>query len=356
MAQTVSILVSPADRARLTAILGDRNRPLKHIQRAKIVLFSADRLPVLEVAAQAEVSRPAVWRWQLRYAEQGVDGLLRDKTRKPGRAPLATAVVAKVLALTCSEPPGAVTHWTGRAVAARVGISLRAVQRIWDAHRLQPHRLRTFKRSSDPAFAAKVEDVVGLYMDPPCHAVVLSIDEKSQIQALDRTQPGLPLKPGKCGTMTHDYKRNGTTTLFAALNTLDGTVIGRCMKRHTHKEFLAFLKTVERSVPPGKIIHAITDNDATHTQPDVLRWLADHPRWVFHFTPTSGSWLNAVEGFFSALTRRRLRRGVFRSVADLEDAITRYIRDHNRSAKPFVWTASAKSIFDKLLIARVPSE
>jgi len=355
MAQTVSIIMSPEDRARLTAIVGDRNRPLKHVQRAKIILLSSDRLPVLEVARRAEVSRPAVWRWQLRYAEQGVEGLLRDKTRKPGRAPLSTTVVAKVLALTCSEPPGAVTHWTGRAVAARVGISLRAVQRIWEAHRLQPHRLRTFKRSSDPAFAAKVEDVVGLYMNPPCHAVVLSIDEKSQIQALDRTQPGLPLKPGKCGTMTHDYKRNGTTTLFAALNTLDGTVIGRCMPRHTHKEFLAFLKTVERSVPPGKIIHAITDNYATHKQPDVLKWLADHPRWVFHFTPTSGSWLNAVEGFFSALTRRSLRRGVFRSVAELQDTIARYIHEHNRSAKPFVWTASAQSIFDKLARCSVPS-
>ena len=212
-------------------------------------------------------------------------GFCATRPASPGRAALATAVVAKVLALTCSEPPGAVTHWTGRAVAARIGVSLRAVQRIWEAHHLQPHRLRTFKRSSDPAFAAKVEDVVGLYMDPPCHAVVLSIDEKSQIQALDRTQPGLPLKPGKCGTMTHDYKRNGTTTLFAALNTLDGRVIGRCMPRHTHKEFLAFLRTIERSVPPGKIIHAITDNYATHKQPDVLKWLADHPRWVFHFTP-----------------------------------------------------------------------
>lgn len=352
MAQTVSVLVSSEDRARLTTLLGDRNRPLKHIQRAKIVLFSADRLPV---AARAAVNRPAVWRWQLRYAEQGVDGLLRDKTRKPGRAPLATAIVAKVLALTCSEPPGAVTHWTGRAVAARIGISLRAVQRIWEVHRLQPHRLRTFKRSSDPAFAEKVEDVVGLYMDPPCHAVVLSIDEKSQIQALDRTQPGLPLKQGKCGTMTHDYKRNGTTTLFAALNTLDGTVIGRCMPRHIHKEFLAFLKTVERSVPSGKVIHAITDNYATHKQPDVLKWLADHPRWVFLFTPTSGSWLNAVEGFFSALTRR-LRRGVFRSVTELQDAIAHYIREHNRSAKPFVWTTSAQSIFDNLAQTPVPSE
>jgi transposase len=356
MAQTVSVIVGAQERARLTAILGDRNRPLKHVQRANIVLLSAARLPVLEVARRAGISRPAVWRWQVRYAEQGVDGLLRDRTRKPGRARLPAATVAKVLALTCSEPPGAVTHWTGRAVAKAVGISLRAVQRLWEANRLQPHRLRTFKRSADPAFAAKVEDIVGLYMDPPCHAVVLSIDEKSQIQALDRTQPGLPLKPGRCGTMTQDHKRNGTTTLFAALNTLDGTVVGRCMPRHTHKEFVTFLKAVERAVPAGKVIHAIVDNYATHKHPKVQEWLADHPRWVFHFTPKSASWINAVEGFFSAITRRRIRRGVFKSVLDLQDAIARYIREHNRTAKPFVWTKPADAILAKLARIPEPSE
>jgi len=353
MAQTVIVIVGPEDRARLSAIADDRNRPLKHVQRASIILLSAERLPVMEVARRAGVSRPAVWRWQQRYAEGGIDGLLRDKTRKPGRTPLATAMVAKVLALTCSEPPAAVTHWTGRAMAMMVGISLRAVQRIWQANRLQPHRLRTFKRSNDPAFADKVEDIVGLYMDPPCHAVVLSIDEKSQIQALDRTQPGLPLKPGKCGTMTHDYKRNGTTTLFAALNTLDGTVVGRCMPRHTHKEFVRFLNAVERVVPVGKVIHAILDNYATHKHPKVQQWLADHPRWVFHFTPTSASWINAVEGFFSAITRRRIRRGVFKSVPDLQDAINRYIREHNKGARPFVWSKPADAILDKL--ARLPA-
>jgi transposase len=223
---------------------------------------------------------------------------------------------------------------------------------LWEAHRLQPHRLRTFKRSSDPNLAAKVEDVVGLYMDPPKHAVVVSIDEKSQIQALDLTQPGLPLKPGKCGTMTHDYKRNGVTTLFAALNVLDGTVIGRCMKRHRHKEFIRFLVAVERAVPAGKVIHAIADNYAAHKQPDVRKWLADHPRWMFHFTPTSASWLNAVEDFFSAITRRRIWRGAFASVAELQDAIARHIVAHNKASTPFVWTTSAKSIFDKL--AKVP--
>ena len=348
MAQTVSIILSDEDRQRLGVIACDRSCSLKHIQRAKIVLHSAERLPVLEVARCAGVSRPAVWRWQQRYAEEGVDGLLRDKTRKPGRAPLEAKLVARLLELTCSEPTGAATHWTGRAMAKAVGISLRAVQRLWEKHRLQPHRIRTFKRSNDPDFAEKVEDVVGLYMDPPAHAVVVSIDEKSQIQALDRTQPGLPLKPGKCGTMTHDYKRNGTTTLFAALDVLHGTVIGRCMKQHRHQEFIRFLSAVERAVPAGKVIHAILDNYATHKHPAVMKWLADHPRWTFHFTPTSASWLNAVEGFFSTITRQKIRRGVFKSVPQLEDEIARYIKEHNRSAQPFVWTKPAMAIFEKL--------
>ena len=220
MGQELCVVVCDEDRARLGTIIDDRNRPLKHIQRARIVLLSAARLPVLQVANRVGVGRSAVWRWQRRYAEAGVAGLLHDKTRPPGKKPVPAATVAKVLALTCGEPPGEMTHWTGRAMAKTVGLSLRTVQRIWQANRLQPHRVRTFKRSTDPAFAEKVEDIVGLYMHPPAHAVVLSIDEKSQIQALDRTQPGLPMKPGKCGTMTHDYKRHGTTTLFAAFNTL----------------------------------------------------------------------------------------------------------------------------------------
>jgi transposase len=289
MAQTVCILLAAADRRRLEQIVADRNRPLKHVQRARIVLLSAERLPVLEIAQRAGVSRPAVWRWQQRFAEDGVDGLLRDKTRKPGTAPVAAEVVRRIVALTCTEPPGARTHWSGRAMAKAAGVSLSSVQRIWRSHRLQPHRLRTFKRSNDPAFAAKVEDIVGLYMDPPAHAVVVSIDEKTQIQALDRTQPGLPLKPGKCGTMTHDCKRNGTTTPFAALDILEGKAIGRCVDRHRHQEFIEFLKTIERAVPAGKVIHAIVDNYAAHKHPKVLAWLADRPRWVFHFTPTSGS-------------------------------------------------------------------
>jgi transposase len=367
MAQTVCPLPSVEDRARLTALLADRNRPQKHVARVRIILHSAERLDVAEVARRAGLSRPAVWRWQQRFAEAGVAGLLRDKTRKPGKPPTPEATVQRVLALACAAPPGEATHWTGRMMAKAAGLSLRTVQRIWAAHKLQPHRLRTFKRSRDPEFLAKLADIVGLYLAPPRHAVVLSVDEKSQIQALDRTQPGLPLKPGKAGTMTHDYIRHGTTTLFAALNVLDGTVLGRCMQRHRHQEFIRFLNAVEAAVPAGKLVHCILDNYATHKHPKVRAWLDRHERWTFHYTPTSGSlagagagvpaapdrsrcdrWLNAVETFFSAMTRRRLRRGVFRSLVDLQAAIHRYLAEHNQNPKPFVWTATPERIMAKL--------
>ncbi len=344
MAQIVCPLVSAADRARLEAIVADRNRAQKHVARARIILASAERLNVAEAARRGGVGRPAVWRWQRRFAAAGVEGLLWDAARGPGRPHLGDATIHRVVALTCSEPPGEATHWTGRAMAKATSISLRSVQRIWASHQLQPHRIRTFKRSRDPAFAAKLEDIVGLYMAPPKHAIVLSVDEKSQIQALDRTQPGLPLKPGKAGTMTHDYKRHGTTTLFAALNVLEGTVISRCMQRHRHQDFIRFLNAVEGAVPAGKVIHAILDNYGAHKHPKVLKWLARHPRWTFHFTPTSGSWLNAVETFFSALSRRRLRRGSFHSIVDLQAAINRYITEHNDDPKPFVWSKPAGKI------------
>ncbi len=348
MAHTVCPLVSAEDRARLATILADRNRPQKHVARVRIILASAERLDVAEVARRAGISRPAVWRWQQRFAEEGLNALLRDKTRKPGKPRTPDAVVRRVVALTCSEPPGEATHWTGRAMAAATGLSLRTVQRIWGVHKLQPHRIRTFKRSRDPEFAAKLEDIVGLYINPPRHAVVLSVDEKSQIQALDRTQPGLPIKPGKCGTMTHDYIRHGTTTLFAALDVLEGTVVGRCMQRHRHQEFIRFLNAVEAAVPPGKLVHCILDNYGSHKHPKVTAWLARHPRWTLHFTPTSCSWLNAVETFFSAMTRRRIRRGVFRSLVDLQAAIKRYLAEHNASPKPFTWTATPAKIMAKL--------
>jgi transposase len=349
MAQTVCILLSASDRLRLEAVVADRNRPQKHVERARVILASAEPgRPVQRIANQLGVSRPMVWRWQQRFAAAGVDGLLRDKTRKPGKPPLPAETVARVVTLTCGSPPGAATHWTGRAMSKAAGISLRSVQRIWQAHRLQPHRVRTFKRSRDPRFAEKLVDVVGLYLNPPEQAVVLSIDEKSQIQALDRTQPGLPLKPGRCATMTHDYKRHGTTTLFAALNVLEGKVIGRCMQRHRHEEFIRFLNAVDRAVPSERTVEALVDHYATHKHPKVRAWLKRHPRWTFHFTPTSASWLNAVENFFSTLTRQRIRRGSFHSVVDLQAAINRYLAEHNTKPTPFVWTASAASILAKL--------
>ena len=274
--------------------------------------------------------------------------MLREKTRKPGLPPLPPALVERVVELTLTEPPGEATHWTGRAMAAATGVSLRSVQRIWAAHRLQPHRVQHFKLSQDPAFATKLRDVVGLYFDPPAHSLVLSVDEKSQTQALDRTQPGLPMKKGRAGTMTHDYIRHGTTTLFAALNVFDGTVIGRCIARHRHQEFIRFLNRIEAVVPAGKLIHAILDNYAVHKHPKVRAWLARHPRWTFHFTPTSCFWANAVETFFASLTSQRLQRGAFHSLVDLQAAINRYLGEHNRKPKPFVWTADPDRIIEKV--------
>ena len=340
----VTVYLSPTDRKRLQAIVDDRNSPQKHVWRARIVLATADGLGTATIMRTAGVSKTAVWRWQERFMSEGVDGLLRDKTRPARIARLTDDVAARIVALTLGEPPGETTHWTGRVMAKAAGVSLTSVQRIWRAHGLAPHRIRTFKLSNDPKFAAKVRDIVGLYVDPPAHAVVLSVDEKSQIQALDRTQPGLPLKKGRAGTMTHDYKRNGTTTLFAAFDVLEGKVIGRCMQRHRHQEFIRFLNAVEREVPAGKTVHAILDNYATHKHPKVIEWLGRHPRWSFHFTPTSASWLNAVEGFFVILTKRRLKRGVFKGVVDLQAAINRFVADHNQQPKPFVWTADPDKI------------
>ena len=344
MRQGITVEVSSADRARLTAIIADRNSRQKHVWRARIVLMTAEGSGTNAIMRQTGKSKVTVWRWQERFMTRGLDGLLRDKTR-PSRIPaLPAAVRAQTVAKTLSDPPGETTHWTAAMMANQVGISVSAVQRIWRAHGLQPHRMRQFKLSPDRQFVDKLRDVVGLYVDPPAHAVVLSVDEKSQIQALDRTQPGLPMKKGRCGTMTHDYKRHGTTSLFAALNVLEGKIIGRCMQRHRHQEFIRFLNTIEAEIPAGKIIHVVLDNYATHKHPKVRAWLGRHPRFVFHFTPTSASWLNAVEGFFAKLTRRRLKRGVFRSIVDLQAAINRFLRETNDHPKPFVWTADPDKI------------
>ena len=345
MREGIIIEVSAADRSRLEAVVSDRNSPQKHVWRSRIVLLTADGLGTVEIMRQTGKAKTAVWRWQERFMREGVDGLLHDKTRPPRIPALDHGVAERVVTLTTTtDPPGEVTHWTAAAMAKLVGISVSSVQRIWRTHGLQPHRWRQFKLSNDPLFASKVRDIVGLYVNPPAHAIVLSVDEKSQIQALDRTQPGLPLKPGRCGTMTHDYKRHGTTTLFAALNVLEGKVIGKCMQRHRHQEFIRFLNAIEADIPAGKVIHVILDNYATHKAPKVREWLARHPRFVFHFTPTSASWINAVEGFFAKLTNRRLKRGVFCSIVDLQAAINRFLEDTNQNPKPFTWTADPEKI------------
>ena len=333
-------------------LVADRNTSRKVVWRSRIVLLSAEGHGTMEIMRRTGISKPTVWRWQARYLEAGVDGLLRDKSRPPGKPPLSLAIKTLVLTKTMRETPPDATHWSVRSMARAVGISHTSVQNIWRAHGLKPHLVSTFKVSNDPKFAEKVEDVIGLYLNPPDKALVLSVDEKSQIQALDRTQPGLPMKKGRAGTMTHDYKRNGTTTLFAALNLLDGKVIGQCMKRHRHQEFIRFLNRIDRQTLPCLDIHLIIDNYAAHKTPEVKRWLKKHPRFHIHFTPTSASWLNMIERFFAEITRKRIRRGVFKSVAELEQAIYDYLAIHNHNPIPFVWTATAKAILEKTARAK----
>ena len=343
----ICIHVSPANRARLEAIIADRNSTSKAVWRAEIVLATADGLGTNAIMKRTGKSKPCVWRWQQRYVEEGVDGLLRDKTRPPGKRPLSAAVKRKVLAKTASETPPDATHWSVRSMATAMGISHTSVQRIWVEAGLKPHLVRRFKISNDPQFEEKVTDVVGLYMNPPDKALVLCVDEKSQIQALDRTQPGLPMKKGRAGTMTHDYKRHGTTTLFAALDLKSGIVIGECQPRHRAKEFIRFLRRIDRCVQKHLDIHLVLDNYGTHKTPEVKAWLAKHRRFKLHFTPTSASWLNLVERFFAQITTRRIRRGVFTSVAELEEAIHDYLDRHNCDPKPFVWTKTADVILEK---------
>ena len=337
--------MSPADRRRLEALVGDRNVAQKHVWRARIVLHSADGIGTNGIMRRTGKSKTCVWRWQERFAQEGYDGLLRDKTRPSRIPPLGPEVAERVVALTLSDPPAEATHWVAAMMAKATGISVSSVQRIWRAHGLRPHRVRQFKLSNDPDFVAKLRDVVGLYVDPPAHAIVLSVDEKSQIQALDRTQPGLPMKKGRLGTMTHDDKRHGTTTLFAALNVLEGKVIGRCMQRHRHQEFIRFLNAIEADIPAGKGVHVILDNYAAHKHAKVRAWLGRHERFTFHFVPTSCAWLNAVESFFAKLSKRRLKRGVFRSIVTSRSpstaSSTRPTTTQNPSPGPPIQTKSS---------------
>jgi transposase len=322
------------------------------VERARIVLLAAEGLENKQIARRMRVTPEKAARWRDRFLAGGIVALEKDAPR-PGRTRTITnRRVKKVVEMTLHQKPARATHWSTRTMAAAAGISEASVRRIWRAHGLKPHHVRAFKLSRDPEFTEKLKDIVGLYLNPPEHALVLCADEKSQIQALDRTQPGLPMKKGRCGTMTHDYKRHGTATLFAALDALEGQVISMCDDRHRHQEWLKFLRVIDYVVPTGKEVHMIVDNYATHKHPKVERWLRRHPRFHMHFTPTGCSWLNMVERFFRDLTENRLRRGVFRSVEELIEAIGEYIDHHNEHPKPFIWTTKAADILEKVKRAR----
>lgn len=322
--------------------------PQRIVLRARIILMAAQGMPNRRIAQTVGTSRPTVILWRNRFASGGVDALLEDAPGRGRPTRISRAKVKRVVEATMHTLPEGSTHWSTRTMAKTQGISHATVQRIWDSHGLQPHRIETFKLSRDKRFVEKLTDVVGVYLNPPDKAVVLCVDEKSQIQALDRTQPGLPMKKGRCGTMTHDYKRNGTTTLFAALNTLEGTVIGTCYPRHRNIEFRKFLRQIDENIPPGLAVHLILDNYGTHKHPRVKQWLARHPRFHLHFTPTSSSWLNLVERWFRELTDKRIRRGAFFSVPDLIGAIEQFIAVNNNAPKPFVWKASVEKILAKI--------
>src|SRR2546427_3186051 len=343
-----SLALDAPQRKRLEFLVRAGNTSQKLVQRARIVLLAAAGRPNAAIAREVGVSRPTVLLWRARFASGGVPGLSFEKPR-PGRKPaLRPERIQEVVEATLHTTPAGATHWTVRTMAKAQGVGHTTLHRIWRQHGLQPHRVETFKLSRDKRFVEKLRDVVGLYLNPPEHALVLSIDEKSQIQALDRTQPGLPLKKGRAGTMTHDYKRNGTTTLFAALNVLEGKVIGQCMQRHRHQEFLRFMRRVDRDTPADLDVHCIIDNYSTHKHPAVQRWLKRNPRFHLHFIPTSSSWLNLVERWFREITTNRIRRGSFPSVEILVKAIEEYLEHNNQNPKPFVWTASVDQILEKV--------
>jgi transposase len=343
-----AIVLSDEERAELSSLVRSKLTSVRLAQRAQIVLLASDGKQNQEIAEQLGIGRVQVSRWRERYSQSRLAGIEHDL---PRGAPPVKVNVARLVELTTQSRPKGATHWSTRKMADELGVSAASVSRHWRANGLKPHVIRSFKISRDPKFVEKLEDIVALYMSPPEHALVLCCDEKSQVQALDRTQPGLPLKKGRAATMTHDYKRNGTTTLFAALNVLDGQVIGQCQKRHTHAEWLKFLRKIDRETPKDKTLHLIADNYATHKHPSVQQWLTKHPRFNMHFTPTSASWLNMVERFFRDITTERLRRGVFTSVPELVSAIEEYIAHHNINPKPFIWTKSARDILQKVIRA-----
>ena len=342
------LLLADSDRKQLVTLSRQRNIPRGILLRVNIVLGAAEGLANHVLARDLSTSLPTVLSWRKRYEREGLAGLFTDRPRSGRPKRISEKREAAIVEATIKTTPRDATHWSVRTMAASQKVSSATVQRIWKKHKLQPHRVESFKFSNDPEFAPKVRDIVGLYMNPPDKAIILSVDEKSQIQALDRTQPILPLRPGLPERQTHDYQRHGTTTLFAALNVLEGTVIGECQPRHRHQEFLRFLDRIDQSIDSGQEIHLVLDNYGTHKHPEVKKWLAERPRYHVHFTPTSSSWLNQIERWFAEITRKRIRRGTFRSVRELIKAINDYVRIYNQNPRPFQWVASASRIIRKV--------
>jgi len=347
-----AVVLSEAERETLERWSRGRSTPARLVLRAKIILSAAAGTRNEEIARQVGTSCPTVGLWRRRFVEGRLAGIEKDAPRGGRKPTRRNRLAQKIVKRTTQDLPENATHWTVRTLAEDMGVSPSMVHRVWRAHQLKPHLTRTFKLSNDPHFVEKVQDVVALYLNPPEHALVLSVDEKSQIQALDRTQPSLPIYPGRCGTMTHDYKRHGTTTLFAALDMAQSKLIGTCMPRHRHQEWIKFLGLIDRETPPDLDLHLIADNYSTHKHPKVQRWLQRHPRFHVHFIPTSSSWLNLIERWFRDLTDKRIRRGVFKSVPQLIEAITNYIAAHNENPNSFVWTAKADDILAKVRRAR----
>lgn len=346
------IMVSDEDRPILERWSRGRSTPSRLVLRAQIVLAAAQGLDNQTIAEKLSTNRLLVGKWRTRFASQGIAGIEKDAPRGGRPAKAREGMAARIIEWTTQKKPRYATHWSCRTLAKELATSRAMVNRAWQANGLKPHLYRTFKLSNDRHFIEKLVDVVGLYLDPPEHALVLCADEKSQIQALDRTQPSLPLKKGRCGTMTHDYKRNGTTTLFAALNVMEGRLIGTCMPRHRHQEWIKFLTLIDQQTPADRELHLIVDNYSTHKHPKVQKWLKRHPRFHMHFIPTSSSWLNLVERWFREITDKRIRRGTFHSVPQLIAAIEEYIAEHNANPRAFAWTAKAEEILAKVRRAR----
>ena len=342
------ISLEPPERLELERWVSAHGTPQQVTQRCRIILGAADGRQDKQIAEDLQINFKSAALWRARFLKEGADCLWEVAAGRGRKATYTVDKVAAIIEATLQTKPAGATHWSCRSMAKALGVSKATVNRVWQSHQIKPHRTKGFKLSRDPRFLEKLTDVVGLYLNPPDKALVLCVDEKSQIQALDRTQPGLPLKRGRCGTMTHDYKRNGTTTLFAALEVAQGKVVGQCYARHRHQEFIKFLKRLDEEFPMDLKLHVVMDNYGTHKHPRVQNWLKRHPRFIPHFIPTSSSWLNLVERWFGELTGKRIRRGVFVSVDDLKTAIEEFLAAWNEDPKPLVWTATVDSIVEKL--------